>query len=236
MAGTKTNEREGTRAVLRYARVSPYKAREVLDLIRGKPVGEAEDILRFCERDVAIADRQAAALRGGQRREQRPAGPRGPVRVGLLRRRGHDHQALAAPGPGPGHPDPQAHLSHHDHREPAARGEAGPPAEPAPGRAWRPPGPPGGRRPPDRGQPGHPSPAARGGAAETAVSIPSCSRPKVPTSRQQEDRLDETAAVETEATEATESRSHRAPRPKPRRHRRRSSTHRRRAQNRRAKQ
>jgi large subunit ribosomal protein L22 len=55
MAGTKTNEREGTRAVLRYARVSPYKAREVLDLIRNVPVGEAEDILRFSERDVAIA-------------------------------------------------------------------------------------------------------------------------------------------------------------------------------------
>jgi large subunit ribosomal protein L22 len=54
MAGTKTNEREGTRAVLRYARVSPYKAREVLDLIRNKPVGEADDILRFSERDVAI--------------------------------------------------------------------------------------------------------------------------------------------------------------------------------------
>src|ERR1700729_2514452 len=55
MAGTKTNEREGTRAVLRYARGSPYKAREVLNLIRNLPVGEAEDVLRFSERDVAIA-------------------------------------------------------------------------------------------------------------------------------------------------------------------------------------
>ena len=54
MGGGKTNEREGTCAVLRYARVSPYKAREVLDLIRNRPVGEAEDILRFSERDVAI--------------------------------------------------------------------------------------------------------------------------------------------------------------------------------------
>jgi large subunit ribosomal protein L22 len=34
--------------------VSPYKVREVLDLIRGKPVGEAEEILRFSERDAAI--------------------------------------------------------------------------------------------------------------------------------------------------------------------------------------
>ena len=50
----KTNEREGTRAVLRHARVSPYKVREVLDLVRGKPVHEAEDILRFSERDAAF--------------------------------------------------------------------------------------------------------------------------------------------------------------------------------------
>ena len=59
MPGPKTNERRpgapaGTRAVLRYARVSPYKVREVLDLIRGKPVEEARDILRFSERDAAI--------------------------------------------------------------------------------------------------------------------------------------------------------------------------------------
>ncbi len=54
MAGLKTNEREGTRAVLRHARVSSYKVREVLDLVRGKPVHEAEDILRFSERDAAI--------------------------------------------------------------------------------------------------------------------------------------------------------------------------------------
>ena len=54
MPGPKTNEREGTRAVLRHARVSPYKVREVLDLVRGKPVHEAEDILRFSERDAAF--------------------------------------------------------------------------------------------------------------------------------------------------------------------------------------
>ena len=53
MPGPKTNEREGTRAVLRYAQVSPYKVREVLDLVRGKPVHEAADILRFAQRDVA---------------------------------------------------------------------------------------------------------------------------------------------------------------------------------------
>ena len=54
MAGAKTNEREGTRAVLRHTRTSAYKVREVLDLVRGKPVHEAEDILRFSDRDAAF--------------------------------------------------------------------------------------------------------------------------------------------------------------------------------------
>lgn len=52
--GQKTNERPGTRAQARYVRVSAYKAREVLDLIRGKDVQSAIGILRFSERDAAI--------------------------------------------------------------------------------------------------------------------------------------------------------------------------------------
>ncbi len=53
MPGAKTNERPGTRAVLRHSRIAPNKVREVLDLIRNKPVQEAEAILRFSERDAA---------------------------------------------------------------------------------------------------------------------------------------------------------------------------------------
>ena len=49
----KTNERPGTRAQVRYVRVSAYKAREVLDLIRGEQVARALEILEFAERDVA---------------------------------------------------------------------------------------------------------------------------------------------------------------------------------------
>jgi len=41
------------RAVARYVRVSPYKVRQVLDLVRGVPADRAEEILRFCERDAA---------------------------------------------------------------------------------------------------------------------------------------------------------------------------------------
>jgi len=50
MPGTKTNEIPGTRAQVRHVRMSAYKAREVLDLIRGLPVGEAQEVLQFTER------------------------------------------------------------------------------------------------------------------------------------------------------------------------------------------
>ena len=54
MPGPKTNEREGTRAVLRNEGVSAYKVRPVLDLIRGQDVALARDTLALCERDAAI--------------------------------------------------------------------------------------------------------------------------------------------------------------------------------------
>src|SRR4051794_41240391 len=57
----KTNERPGTRAQVRYVRVSAYKAREVLNLIRGKHVADADEILQFVERDIAIIIRKALA-------------------------------------------------------------------------------------------------------------------------------------------------------------------------------
>ncbi len=51
--GTKTNERPGTRAQVKYVRSSASKARVVLDLIRDKSFGEASDVLNFVERDIA---------------------------------------------------------------------------------------------------------------------------------------------------------------------------------------
>jgi large subunit ribosomal protein L22 len=53
MTGLKTNERPGTRAVLKHSGVSAYKAREVLNLIRGKDVQRASEILEYCDREVA---------------------------------------------------------------------------------------------------------------------------------------------------------------------------------------
>lgn len=50
MANTSTIE---TRATLRYLQVSPFKIRQVLPLIRGRSVEEAERVLEVCERDAA---------------------------------------------------------------------------------------------------------------------------------------------------------------------------------------
>jgi large subunit ribosomal protein L22 len=51
--GAKTNERPGVRAEVKYVRSSAYKAREILDLIRGLPVARALEVLEMAERDIA---------------------------------------------------------------------------------------------------------------------------------------------------------------------------------------
>jgi large subunit ribosomal protein L22 len=53
MTATKTNERPGTRAVLRHSGMSASKARQVLDLIRGQDVDRAAEILIGTEREAA---------------------------------------------------------------------------------------------------------------------------------------------------------------------------------------
>lgn len=58
---TKTNERPGTRAQARYARMSASKARAVLDLIRGLPVDRADEVLQFTERGPAEAIKKVLA-------------------------------------------------------------------------------------------------------------------------------------------------------------------------------
>ena len=53
MTATKTNERPGTRAVLRHSGLSASKVRQVLDLIRGQDVDRAAEILIGTERGAA---------------------------------------------------------------------------------------------------------------------------------------------------------------------------------------
>jgi large subunit ribosomal protein L22 len=68
MTGPKRNEgatiageRTGTRAVARYVRVSAYKAREVLNLVRGLEVKSADEVLQFTERAVSNDIRKVLA-------------------------------------------------------------------------------------------------------------------------------------------------------------------------------
>jgi large subunit ribosomal protein L22 len=68
MTGPKTNERAtvvgertGTRASARYYRSSAYKAREVLNLIRGLEVRRADEVLQFTDRDVSNIVRKVLA-------------------------------------------------------------------------------------------------------------------------------------------------------------------------------
>ena len=46
-------ERHGTKATAKYVRSSAYKARVVLDLIRGLDVRRADEVLQFTERGIA---------------------------------------------------------------------------------------------------------------------------------------------------------------------------------------
>lgn len=75
MTGVKTNERPGTRAQYRYARMSPTKVRQVLDLIRGKAIGEADEILAFSERGAAAVIRKVldSAIANAEHNDEIPA-------------------------------------------------------------------------------------------------------------------------------------------------------------------
>jgi len=72
MVATKTNERPGTRAQVRHVRMSASKARVVLDLVRGLPVGEAADVLQFTERAASevIARCLASAVANAQHNDE----------------------------------------------------------------------------------------------------------------------------------------------------------------------
>ena len=130
MTGLKTNERPG------YAGGAPALPRVRLQGPRGPrphpraglPAGDGDP--RILRPRRGRRHRQAAQLGGGQRPSQRRSRPRGDVRLGLLRRRGHDAQALAPACARPCDPDPQAHLPHHGDPLQAARRPAGPPPVP----------------------------------------------------------------------------------------------------------
>jgi large subunit ribosomal protein L22 len=55
MPGVKTNERPGTKAVLKHTSIPAPKARQVLDLIRGEDADRAAEILAATPRQAAVA-------------------------------------------------------------------------------------------------------------------------------------------------------------------------------------
>ena len=61
-----------TKAVARYIRVSPRKARLVADLVRGKTVAEALAILQYSPQIAARQHREGSAIGRRQRRAQPP--------------------------------------------------------------------------------------------------------------------------------------------------------------------
>ena len=82
MTGPKTNEgatsvdeSTGTRATAKYVRSSAYKARVVLDLIRGLDVKAAADVLRFTERGISsdIAKVLASAVANAEHNDGQEA-------------------------------------------------------------------------------------------------------------------------------------------------------------------
>ena len=54
MAPTAVTDRPSVKAQVRYVRMSASKARQVLELIRGKSIVAADDILALSERDAAL--------------------------------------------------------------------------------------------------------------------------------------------------------------------------------------
>ena len=73
---TVAGERAGTKATAKYVRSSASKAREVLDLIRGLPVAEAGEVLRFTERGAAepIAKLLASAVANAEHNDDQDRG------------------------------------------------------------------------------------------------------------------------------------------------------------------
>jgi large subunit ribosomal protein L22 len=61
VATLERGERHGTKATAKYVRSSAYKARAVLDLIRGLDVQRADEVLQFTERGIATDVRKVLA-------------------------------------------------------------------------------------------------------------------------------------------------------------------------------
>ena len=213
-------ERPQVRAVAKWVRISPRKARLVVDHIRGRTVPEARTVLAFTAARGRARGREGAALGRGECGGEPRADRRRPLRLRGARGRRPDHQALAAARTRPRRPDQEAHLPHHDQAFAGRRRHAGTPRATGPRRrrsrrSWRPrrPSPPAhsrlrSRRPPRR----------RGARARCAPRAePEAAEPEAETevAEPQAEAAPETEAAaepEPEAEEKKEKPKRRAPR------------------------
>ena len=70
-----TIDTPSARATVRYLHVSPYKIRQVLDLVRGLPVDDAIRVLQLCEKDAAddVLKLLDSAVANAEHNQQLPA-------------------------------------------------------------------------------------------------------------------------------------------------------------------
>ena len=113
-------DQPGAFASARFVRITPLKARRVVDLVRGLPVDDALSLLQFAPQAASetVYKVLESAVANAETTEGLEA--RRPGRLGRDGRRGSDHEALAPPGPGPRDPHQQAHQPHHPGRPPVA--------------------------------------------------------------------------------------------------------------------
>ena len=100
-------------ATVRYARLTPMKARRVVNLIRGRSAADAAAILQFAPQAASepVAKLLASAVANAENNQG--IDPATLIVDTAYVERGSDAQAVPAAGAGPGIPDPQADLPHH---------------------------------------------------------------------------------------------------------------------------
>ena len=121
MTGLKTNERPGTKAVLRHYHMSASKARQVLDLIRDEEVGRAAETLRATERSAAAVVGKVLASAVANAAHNDGLDPEDLYVSACYADEGTTLKRWRPRARGSGHSDSQALLPHHDRREPFAR-------------------------------------------------------------------------------------------------------------------
>jgi ribosomal protein L22 len=99
-------------AKLRFARLSPRKARLVADQIRGLPVERADEVLTFSPKRAAFVIKKVlnSAIANAEHNE---GGHRRIACEQCLRRSGSRVQAIPAEGAGPGDTDSEANKPHY---------------------------------------------------------------------------------------------------------------------------